>query len=73
MRTCLQVCLLFFFFFKLSIMEAAISTIVSQFKVFAGHDASSNTLSKDEFHKLVTSQLPNFVKVGLFLVNILIS
>lgn len=53
-------------------MEAAINTIVSQFKVFAGHDASSNTLSKDEFHKLVTSQLPNFVKVGLFLINILI-
>ncbi|XP_013864665.1 protein S100-A11 [Austrofundulus limnaeus] len=45
-----------------SIMEAAINTIVSQFKVYAGHDASSNTLSKDEFHKLVSSQLPNFVK-----------
>lgn len=48
-------------------MEAAINTIVSQFKVYAGHDASSNTLSKEEFHKLVSSQLPNFVKVCLFI------
>lgn len=56
-----------------SIMEAAITTLVSQFKVFAGHDASSNTLSKDEFHKLVASQLPNFVKVCLFLIDILSS
>ncbi|XP_007561563.1 protein S100-A11 [Poecilia latipinna] len=43
-------------------MEAAITTIVSQFKVYAGNEGSSSTLSKDEFHKLVTSQLPNFVK-----------
>ncbi|KAF7211056.1 protein S100-A11 [Nothobranchius furzeri] len=43
-------------------MEAAINTIVGQFKEFAGKDGSSSTLSKDEFHKLVTSQLPNFVK-----------
>ncbi|XP_041868435.1 protein S100-A11 [Melanotaenia boesemani] len=43
-------------------MEAAINTIVTQFKVYAGNDESSNTLSKDEFHNLVTSQLPNCVK-----------
>ncbi|XP_014329734.1 protein S100-A13-like [Xiphophorus maculatus] len=43
-------------------MEAAITTIVSQFKVYAGNEGSSSTLSKDEFHKLVTSQLPNFIK-----------
>ncbi|XP_015229180.1 protein S100-A11 [Cyprinodon tularosa] len=43
-------------------MEAAITTIVSQFKMYAGNEGSSTTLSKDEFHKLVTSQLPNFVK-----------
>ncbi|XP_072226854.1 protein S100-A11 [Leuresthes tenuis] len=43
-------------------MESAITTIVTQFKVYAGNDGSSNTLSKDEFHSLVTSQLPNFVK-----------
>lgn len=44
-------------------MEAAICTLVSQFKTFAGKDGSSSTLSKEEFHNLVTSQLPNFVKV----------
>ncbi|XP_056877690.1 protein S100-A11 [Takifugu flavidus] len=43
-------------------MEAAICTLVSQFKTFAGKDGSSSTLSKEEFHNLVTSQLPNFVK-----------
>ncbi|XP_030639536.1 protein S100-A13-like [Chanos chanos] len=43
-------------------MEAAINTLVSQFKVFAGKDGSSDTLSKDEFQSLVVSQLPNFVK-----------
>ncbi|XP_047239480.1 protein S100-A11 [Girardinichthys multiradiatus] len=43
-------------------MEAAITTIVSQFKVYAGNEGSSTTLSKDEFHKLVTSQLPTLVK-----------
>ncbi|KAM4725838.1 protein S100-A11 [Anableps anableps] len=43
-------------------MEAAITTIVSQFKVYAGNEGSSTTLSRDEFHKLVTSQLSNLVK-----------
>ncbi|XP_036448664.1 protein S100-A13-like [Colossoma macropomum] len=43
-------------------MEAAINTLVSQFKAFAGKEGSSNTLSKDEFQKLLTSQLPNYVK-----------
>ncbi|KAM6899465.1 protein S100-A11 [Xenentodon cancila] len=43
-------------------MEAAITTIVSQFKIYAGSDGSSSTLSKDEFRNLVASQLPNFVK-----------
>ncbi|KAM9838419.1 protein S100-A11 [Aulostomus maculatus] len=43
-------------------MEAAILTLVTQFKTFAGKDGSSSTLSKDEFHNLVTSQLPNYVK-----------
>ncbi|XP_075962540.1 LOW QUALITY PROTEIN: protein S100-A11 [Anarhichas minor] len=45
-----------------TIMEAAICTIVTQFKTFAGKDGSSSTLSKEEFHILVTSQLPNYVK-----------
>ncbi|KAJ8354809.1 hypothetical protein SKAU_G00223760 [Synaphobranchus kaupii] len=43
-------------------MESAISTLVSQFKTFAGKDGSSDTLSKEEFQSLVASQLPNFVK-----------
>ncbi|XP_036001179.1 protein S100-A13 [Fundulus heteroclitus] len=43
-------------------MEAAITTIVTQFKLYAGNEGSSSTLSRDEFQKLVTSQLPNFVK-----------
>ncbi|KAM6903213.1 protein S100-A11 [Lycodopsis pacificus] len=43
-------------------MEAAICTIVTQFKTFAGKDGSSSTLSKEEFHILLTSQLPNYVK-----------
>ncbi|XP_076594211.1 S100 calcium binding protein W [Chaetodon auriga] len=43
-------------------MEAAIGVLVSQFKAYAGSDGSSDTLSRDEFHRLVTSQLPNFVK-----------
>ncbi|XP_029919843.1 protein S100-A11 [Myripristis murdjan] len=43
-------------------MEAAITTLITQFKTCAGKDGSSSTLSKDEFHNLVTSQLPNFVK-----------
>ncbi|XP_022603015.1 protein S100-A13-like [Seriola dumerili] len=45
-----------------SIMETAISTLVSQFKAYAGKDGSASTLSKDEFQNLVTSQLPNYVK-----------
>ncbi|XP_036931380.1 uncharacterized protein LOC119006602 isoform X3 [Acanthopagrus latus] len=44
-------------------MESAVSVLVSQFKAYAGSDGSSDTLSRDEFHRLVTSQLPNFVKV----------
>ncbi|XP_071374442.1 protein S100-A11 [Centroberyx affinis] len=43
-------------------MEDAINTLVSQFKTYAGKDGSSSTLSKEEFHSLVISQLPNFVK-----------
>ncbi|XP_026087652.1 protein S100-A11 [Carassius auratus] len=43
-------------------MESAINVLVSQFKTYAGKDGSVNTLSKDEFQNLVTSQLPNFVK-----------
>ncbi|XP_011478926.1 protein S100-A13 [Oryzias latipes] len=43
-------------------MEAAITTIVSQFQVHAGSEGCSSTLSKDEFQQLVASQLPNLVK-----------
>ncbi|KAI2653083.1 Protein S100-A11 [Labeo rohita] len=43
-------------------MESAINVLVSQFKIYAGKDGSANTLSKEEFQSLVTSQLPNFVK-----------
>ncbi|XP_040900880.1 protein S100-A11-like [Toxotes jaculatrix] len=43
-------------------MESAVNVLVSQFKAFAGSDGSSDTLSRDEFHRLVTSELPNFVK-----------
>ncbi|KAM4630352.1 protein S100-A11 [Polymixia lowei] len=43
-------------------MEAAIKVLVSQFKSYADKDGSSSTLSKEEFHSLVTAQLPNFVK-----------
>ncbi|XP_071385378.1 protein S100-A11-like [Centroberyx affinis] len=43
-------------------MESAIGVLVSQFKAFAGSDGSSDTLSRDEFQRLVASQLPNFVK-----------
>lgn len=49
----------------LTIMEAAIFTIVTQFKTCAGKDGSTSTLSKDEFQNLVISQLPNYVKVDL--------
>lgn len=44
-------------------MEAAIGVLVSQFKAYAGSDGSTDTLSREEFHRLVTSELPNFVKV----------
>ncbi|XP_069032504.1 protein S100-A11 [Embiotoca jacksoni] len=43
-------------------MEAAITTMVTEFKAHAGKDGSSSTLSRDEFQNLVTSQLPNLVK-----------
>lgn len=47
-------------------MEAAINTLVTQFKTFAGKDGCSNTLSRDEFQNLLTAQLPNLVKVRLW-------
>ncbi|XP_028317294.1 protein S100-A11 [Gouania willdenowi] len=43
-------------------MEDAIQTLVIQFKTYAGTDGSPNTLSKDEFCNLVTTQLPNYIK-----------
>ncbi|KAM8841110.1 protein S100-A11 [Spinachia spinachia] len=43
-------------------MEAAICTIVTQFKTHAGKDGSTSSLSKDELQNLVISQLPNYVK-----------
>nr|XP_020479474.1 protein S100-A11-like [Monopterus albus] len=43
-------------------MEAAISTLITEFKKYAGKDGSSSTLSKDEFQSLVSSQLSHFVK-----------
>ncbi|KAM8883205.1 protein S100-A11 [Synchiropus picturatus] len=42
-------------------MEAALDVLVCQFKTFAG---SSNTLSQEEFQKLVAMQLPNYVKTS---------
>lgn len=45
-------------------METAIGVLVSQFKAYAGRDGSSDTLSRDEFQKLVKSELSSFVKVG---------
>ncbi|XP_072303264.1 protein S100-A11 [Eucyclogobius newberryi] len=45
-------------------MEAAISTLVSQFKACAGKDGSASTLSKEEFQNLVSTHLPNFVKLS---------
>ncbi|XP_041810807.1 protein S100-A11 [Chelmon rostratus] len=47
-----------------AVMEAAICTLVTQFKTYAGKDGSSSTLSKDEFQSLVIAQLPNYVKNG---------
>jgi len=49
-------------------MESAINVLVSQFKTYAGKDGSANTLSKEEFQSLVTSQLPNLVKVSLWVI-----
>lgn len=46
-----------------TVMEAAICTLVTQFKTYAGEHGCSSTLSKEEFRNLVTSQLPNYVKV----------
>lgn len=46
-------------------MEKAISTLVTEFKTYAGADESSGTLSRDEFQNLVKEQLPNYVKVNL--------
>lgn len=46
-------------------METAICTLITQFKTYAGKDGSASTLSKEEFQNLVTSQLPNYVKVNL--------
>ncbi|CAL8396953.1 protein S100-A11 [Gadus morhua] len=43
-------------------MEAAINVLVSQFKTHAGKDGAATTLSKEEFHSLVKSDLPNLVK-----------
>uniref|UniRef100_A0A3B3ZBH6 EF-hand domain-containing protein n=2 Tax=Periophthalmus magnuspinnatus TaxID=409849 RepID=A0A3B3ZBH6_9GOBI len=45
-------------------MEAAITTLVSHFKTSAGKDGSACTLSKDELQNLVSTQLPNFVKLS---------
>ncbi|TDH11779.1 hypothetical protein EPR50_G00064450 [Perca flavescens] len=36
--------------------------LVTQFKANAGSNGSSDTLSRDEFHSLVTSELRNFIK-----------
>lgn len=44
-------------------MESAIDILMSKFKVYAGVDGSSVTLSRDEFGKLVKSELPNFLQV----------
>ncbi|KAF6739652.1 Protein S100-A11 [Oryzias melastigma] len=43
-------------------MESAIDILMSKFKVYAGVDGSSVTLSRDEFGKLVKSELPNFLQ-----------
>ncbi|KAK7898891.1 hypothetical protein WMY93_019744 [Mugilogobius chulae] len=52
------------YFISQSAMEAAISTLVSQFKACAGKDGSANTLSKEEFQNLVSTHLPNLVKLS---------
>ncbi|XP_078788806.1 protein S100-A13-like isoform X2 [Oryzias latipes] len=43
-------------------MESAIDVLMSKFKVYAGADGSFETLSRDEFGKLVKSELPNFLQ-----------
>nr|XP_023662064.1 protein S100-A11-like [Paramormyrops kingsleyae] len=43
-------------------MEPAINTLISLFKSYAGKDGTPSTLSKEEFHNLVISQLSTFVK-----------
>ncbi|XP_068603627.1 protein S100-A13-like [Brachionichthys hirsutus] len=44
-----------------STMEAAIFTLITQFKAHAGKDGAAGTLSRDEFRSLVASQLPTYV------------
>ncbi|KAJ3609285.1 hypothetical protein NHX12_023808 [Muraenolepis orangiensis] len=39
-------------------MEAAINVLVSQFKRHAGKDGAATTLSREEFHSLVKTDLP---------------
>lgn len=46
-------------------MESAIDVLMSTFKVYAGADGSFETLSRDEFGKLVKSELPNFLQVRM--------
>lgn len=53
--------------FIFSLMEAAINILVSQFKAFAGKEGPSHTLSRDEFQSLLSSQLPNYMKVSIYL------
>uniref|UniRef100_A0A3Q0RS64 S100/CaBP-9k-type calcium binding subdomain domain-containing protein n=1 Tax=Amphilophus citrinellus TaxID=61819 RepID=A0A3Q0RS64_AMPCI len=43
-------------------MELAVNVLVSRFKAYASIDGSSDTLSRDEFCRLISSELPNFVK-----------
>lgn len=47
---------------QLLVMESAINALVSGFKAYAGRDGSSDTLSRDEFYRLVSLELPNFIK-----------
>ncbi|XP_022529922.1 protein S100-A11 [Astyanax mexicanus] len=43
-------------------MEAAINTLVSQFKAFAGKQGSDQTLSREEFQSMLNTQLKNYIK-----------
>ncbi|XP_072535139.1 protein S100-A11-like [Salminus brasiliensis] len=43
-------------------MEAAINTLVSQFKAYAGKQGSAQTLSREEFQSMLTSQLKSYIK-----------